>query len=284
MTKNSGPDGFLQQVSISRYMRRELAESVFSLLDLLLGPFSLRLPLGLSSLRQVFSLLGLLLGSFSLRLIPLGLSSLCQGFLFIRSSLKSLFFTSSFRCVGWEGWESVGWESVGWECGLGVCGFGELVGSVWVGRVWVYLLSAKVFSLSLRFFSLRFPLGLSILCQGCLFIRPSLRSSSYRYVYLLSVKVFSLLGFLLDPFSLRLHLGLSSLCQGLLFIRPSLRSFSLHFPLGFLLDPFSLRLHLGLSSLCLIEICNEQQARFYLKATNWDLNVAVVNYYDGTNA
>ncbi|GBC52617.2 uncharacterized protein OCT59_028751 [Rhizophagus irregularis] len=72
---------------------------VFSLLGLLLGPFSLRLPLGLSSLRQVFSLLGLLLGSFSLRLIPLGLSSLCQGFLFIRSSLKSLFFTSSFRFI-----------------------------------------------------------------------------------------------------------------------------------------------------------------------------------------
>ncbi|PKB94003.1 hypothetical protein RhiirA5_386929, partial [Rhizophagus irregularis] len=71
----------------------------------------------------------------------------------------------------------------------------------------VYLLSTKVFSLSLRSFSLRFPLGLSILCQGCLFIRPSLRSSFYRYVYLLSVKVFSLLGFLLDPFSLRLHLG-----------------------------------------------------------------------------
>ncbi|CAB5343677.1 unnamed protein product [Rhizophagus irregularis] len=40
----------------------------------------------------------------------------------------------------------------------------------------------------------------------------------------------------------------------------------------------------GLSSLCLIAICNEQQARFYLKATNWDLNVTVVNYYDGTNA
>ncbi|CAB5394829.1 unnamed protein product [Rhizophagus irregularis] len=49
-------------------------------------------------------------------------------------------------------------------------------------------------------------------------------------------------------------------------------------------DPFSLRLHLGLSSLCLIAICNKQQARFYLKATNWDLNVAVVNYYNGTNA
>ncbi|CAG8590550.1 SEP-domain-containing protein [Rhizophagus irregularis] len=30
--------------------------------------------------------------------------------------------------------------------------------------------------------------------------------------------------------------------------------------------------------------CNEQQARFYLEATNWDLNAAVVNYYDGTNA
>ncbi|CAB4472855.1 unnamed protein product [Rhizophagus irregularis] len=53
---------------------------------------------------------------------------------------------------------------------------------------------------------------------------------------------------------------------------------------GLLLDPFSLRFHLGLSSLCLIAICNEQQARFYLKATNWDLNVTVVNYYDGTNA
>ncbi|PKY20404.1 hypothetical protein RhiirB3_469749 [Rhizophagus irregularis] len=146
-----------------------MTDEVFSLLDLLLGPFSLRLPLGLSSLRQVFSLLGLLLGSFSLRLIPLG------------------------TCVGWE---CVSWECVGWECGLGV----------WVGSV-VYLLSTKVFSLSLRSFSLRFPLGLSILCQGCLFIRPSLRSSFYRYVYLLSVKVFSLLGFLLDPFSLRLHLG-----------------------------------------------------------------------------
>ncbi|CAB4472856.1 unnamed protein product [Rhizophagus irregularis] len=71
----------------------------FSLLGLLLGPFSLRLPLGLSSLRQVLSLLGLLLGSFSLRLIPLCLSSLCRGFLFIRFQLRSLFFTSSFRFI-----------------------------------------------------------------------------------------------------------------------------------------------------------------------------------------
>ncbi|CAB5343977.1 unnamed protein product [Rhizophagus irregularis] len=171
-----------------------MTDEVFSLLDLLLGPFSLRLPLGLSSLRQVFSLLGLLLGSFSLRLIPLGLSSLCQGFLFIRSSLKSLFFTSSFRCVGWE------------------C---------------VYLLSTKVFSLSLRSFSLRFPLGLSILCQGCLFIRPSLRSSFYR-------------------FSLRS-----------LFFTSSFRSI------------FSL---------------SNWDVRFRCCLTNWDLNVAVVNYYDGTNA
>ncbi|PKC69188.1 hypothetical protein RhiirA1_456319 [Rhizophagus irregularis] len=145
-------ESLFHKVTLDAYRQKnfEIYCQVFSLLDLLLGPFSLRLPLGLSSLRQVFSLLGLLLGSFSLRLIPLGLSSLCQGFLFIRSSLKSLFFTSSFRCVGWE------------------C---------------VYLLSTKVFSLSLRSFSLRFPLGLSILCQGCLFIRPSLRSSFYRSIF-----------------------------------------------------------------------------------------------------
>ncbi|PKB98795.1 hypothetical protein RhiirA5_383657, partial [Rhizophagus irregularis] len=48
--------------------------------------------------------------------------------------------------------------------------------------------------------------------SSLIFIRPSLRflfftSDSFMYVYLLSVEVFSLLGFSLDPFSLRLHLG-----------------------------------------------------------------------------
>ncbi|CAB4436701.1 unnamed protein product [Rhizophagus irregularis] len=75
----------------------------------------------------------LLLGPFSLRL-SLGLSSLCLGLLFIRSPLRPFFFTSLFRYVG-----SVGWE---WECGLGVwkCGLGVWVwcGSVeWVGSGYV---------------------------------------------------------------------------------------------------------------------------------------------------
>ncbi|CAB4418722.1 unnamed protein product [Rhizophagus irregularis] len=112
-------------------------------------------------------------------------------------------------------------------------------------------------------------------------------------------------GLLLDPFSLRLHLGLSILCQGFLFIRPSLRSFfyrsiSLSRCVGW--EGWECVCGLGVwvcvwvgvwvGSVGLVWVgsvdwecgCNEQQARFYLKATNCDLNVAVVNYYDGTNA
>jgi len=34
----------------------------------------------------------------------------------------------------------------------------------------------------------------------------------------------------------------------------------------------------------LIVSCDEQQARFYLEATNWDINAALVSYYEGTSA
>ncbi|RGB34268.1 hypothetical protein C1646_156660 [Rhizophagus diaphanus] len=101
----------------------------------------------------------------------LGLYSLCQGFLFIRSSFRSLFFTYSFRCVGLECglgvWVCVWVGGVGWECGLGVCGLGECGLGVYGLGVWVKVV---VFNF---FFSSSF-LGLSSLCQSLLFIRPSL--------------------------------------------------------------------------------------------------------------
>ncbi|CAB5394831.1 unnamed protein product [Rhizophagus irregularis] len=114
--------------------------------------------------------------------------------IFIRPSLRFLFFTSdSFRsifspsrCVGWVGRVWVG--SVGWECGLGVCGLGAWVGSVWVGSVgWERGLGVWVGSVGLEY-------GLGVW-----------------------------VGSVWDP-SLRFPLGLSSFCQGFLFIRSPLRS------------------------------------------------------------
>ncbi|PKC68229.1 hypothetical protein RhiirA1_393074 [Rhizophagus irregularis] len=94
----------------------------------------------------------------------------------------------------------------------------------------VYLLSFKVFSLLGLLLSTWFMVvcGLGVwvylLSIKSSLIRPFLGpffTSSFRYVYLLSVKIFSLLGLLLDPFSLHLPLGT--------------KVFSL---LGFLLDPY----------------------------------------------
>ncbi|UZO23161.1 uncharacterized protein OCT59_015505 [Rhizophagus irregularis] len=130
----------------------------------------------------------LLLGPFSFRL-SLGLPSLCLGLLFIRSSFRPFFFSSLFRYVGSVGWEcgSVGvwvgsagvWEcglgvrvGVGvWECGVWECGLGVRVGvGVWVG-VWEWVVWECLPSL----------------CLGLLFIRSSFRpfffSSLFRFIF-----------------------------------------------------------------------------------------------------